>query len=207
MPWRSKPESRTPISAPLLERRPPQTVGFNLLRPVAVRINPAVRIAGPIESAITPVSAGPAAAKMPEVVAPGDVNMASADVHMGPACGEVTSTEVTAGKVTAAEVASAEVTTAAVSATSMTASATASKGRCRDSSTTQKDGADSYEQYFSQHQYLHQCFEHQTLQPQFSGHRRDLQDDARRRLAAAGTTRKSRASAASASNFSVRLGC
>lgn len=92
---------------------------------------------------------------MPEVVAPGDVNMASADVHMGPACGEVTSTEVTAGKVTAAEVASAEVTTAAVSATSMTAAATASKGRCRDSSTTQKDGADSYEQYFSQHQDLH----------------------------------------------------
>jgi hypothetical protein len=145
---------------------------------------------------------------MPEVVAPGDVNMASADVHMGPACGEVTSTEVTAGKVTAAEVASAEVTTAAVSATSMTASATASKGRCRDSSTTQKDGADSYEQYFSQHQDLHHAvFRHQALQPQSSGHRRDLQDDARRRLAAAGTTRKSRASAASASNFSVRLGC
>jgi hypothetical protein len=84
---------------------------------------------------------------MPEVVAPGDVNMASANVHMGSARGEVTSTEVTA----------AEVATAAVSATSMTASATASKGRCRDCSTTQKDGADSYEQYFSQHQDLHQC--------------------------------------------------
>jgi hypothetical protein len=91
---------------------------------------------------------------MPEVVASGDVNMASANVHMGPACGEVTPTEVTAGKVTAAEVAPAEVT-AAVSATSMTASATASKGHCRDCRTTQKDGADSYEQYFSQHQDLH----------------------------------------------------
>jgi hypothetical protein len=207
MPWRSKPESRTPISAPLLERRPPHTIGFYLLRPVAVGINPAVRIAGPIESAVIPIPAGPTAAKMPEVVASSDVNMASANVHMGPACGEVTSTEVTAGKVTAAEVAPAEVT-AAVSATSMTASATASKGRCRDCRTTQKDGADSYEQYFSQHQDLHHAvFRHQALQPQSSGHRRDLQDDARRRLAAAGTTRKSRASAASASNFSVRLGC
>jgi hypothetical protein len=86
---------------------------------------------------------------MPEVVASGDVNMASANVHMGPACGEVTPTEVTAGKVTAGKV------TAAVSATSMTASATASKGHCRDCRTTQKDGADSYEQYFSQHQDLH----------------------------------------------------
>jgi hypothetical protein len=91
-----------------------------------------------------------------EVAASGDVNMASADVHMGPACGEVTSTEVTAGKVTAAPTkVTTAVTAAAVSATSMTASATASKGSCRDYRTTQKDGADSYEQYFSQHQYLH----------------------------------------------------
>jgi hypothetical protein len=79
-----------------------------------------------------------------------NVHMSPANVHTGAASAEVTAGEVTATKVTAASVSATS-----VPAASMTASTT-SKGRCRDRRATQKDSGDSYEQCFSQHQYLHQ---------------------------------------------------
>jgi hypothetical protein len=114
---------------------------------------------------------------VPEAVVSGDANMGptnvhmgSANVHMGPASAEVT----------AAEVAPTKVTAASVSATSMTASTT-SKGRCRDCRTTQKDSGDGYEQCFSQHHDLHHRFQAPNFAGAFFRHRRDLQDNARRR--------------------------
>jgi hypothetical protein len=88
---------------------------------------------------------------MPEAAASGDANMGPANVHMGPANMHM---GPASAEVSAAEVTPTKVTAASVSATSMTASTT-SKGRCRDSRTTQKDSGDSYEQCFSQHQDLH----------------------------------------------------
>jgi hypothetical protein len=135
-------------------------IGFNSLRPVAVRISPRIRVAGAIESAVTPIPASPTAAVMPETAASGDANMGPPNVHMGAANVHTgpASAEVTPGKVTAAEVAPTKVAptkvTASVSATSMTASTT-SKGHCRDCRTTQKDSGGGYEQCFSQHQDLH----------------------------------------------------
>jgi hypothetical protein len=98
---------------------------------------------------------------MPEAAVSGDasmgpanVHMGPANVHMGPASAEVASTKVTAAEVASTKVTAASVSATSVSATSMTASTT-SKGRCRDSRTTQKDSGDGYEQCFSQHQDLH----------------------------------------------------
>jgi hypothetical protein len=94
-----------------------------------------------------------------KAVASGDVNVGPANVRMGPAPAEVSAAEATASKVastevTAAKAASTKVTAAAVTAASVTAS-TASKGRCRDCRTTQKDSGGGEEQCFSQHQSLH----------------------------------------------------
>jgi hypothetical protein len=175
-------------------------IGFNSLRPVAVRISPAVRVAGAV-AAITPIPASPTAAVTPEAAASGDASMGPANVHMGPA-------NVRAGpasaEVTAAEVAATKVSAASVSATSVTASTT-SNGHCRDCRTAQKDSCGGYEQCFSQHQYLHhsvsstkRCRRIFPSSTQSSGRRRQVTTCAMRKLSA---------SASSAIKLSVRVGC
>src|SRR6201995_5521723 len=181
---------------------------FNSLRPVAVRISPAVRITGVIESATAPIPAGPTVA-VPEVAASGDADMGPANVHVraanmhtGSASAEVTTSKVTATKVTAAKVAAAS-----VSATSMTSASTTSKGHRRDRRTTQKDGGGSYEQCFSQHQDLH----HRVLSIKlyrgiFLVIDAVFRTNARRRQFTTCTIRQLSANVSNAINFSVRPG-
>jgi hypothetical protein len=118
----------------------------------------------------------------------------------------VDATHVNPANVAAANVAATEVTAASMSATSVTAASTTSKGRCRDCSTAQKDSGDGYEQCFTQHQDLHHRVSSTKPCRRNFPSPRDLQDDPGQRQIATCAMRKSRASAAGASNFGVRLG-